>query len=127
MKKKLLVLLLFAGSTLFAAGPRAYVGFGFGAPQPVAVYAPPCPGPGYTWVDGYWYGAGPHRYWHIGWWRPPYRAYGYGFGFSGGDHSRHYARDDRGRGRTLSACRVRTPADTLPRFAEQASRRVATH
>jgi hypothetical protein len=99
MKKKLLVLLLLAGSTLFA-GTRVYVGFG--APPPVAVYAPPCPGPGYTWVDGYWYWSGPHRYWHNGWWRPPYYrgyGYGYGFGFRGGDHYRHYDRDDHWRGR----------------------------
>jgi hypothetical protein len=106
MKTNLLVLLLLAGSTLFA-GTRVFVGFGVGAPPPVALYAPPCPGPGYTWVDGYWYWAGPHRYWHRGyWWRPPYaRGYGYGFGFRNYAPPRqyfgprHYDRDNHWRGR----------------------------
>ena len=97
MKTKLVVLLLLAGSTLFA-GTRVYVGFGYGAPPPVAVYAPACPGPGYTWVDGYWYWSGPHRYWHNGWWRPPYRGYGFGFRYDAPRHYRQYDRDDHWRG-----------------------------
>ena len=60
MKTKLLVGMLLAGSSLFAA-PRVSIGigvggFGFGyvAPAPVVVYATPCPGPGYAWVGGRW-------------------------------------------------------------------------
>src|SRR5215467_3043611 len=60
MKKKLMIGVLLAGSSLFAA-PRVSIGinvggFGFGyvAPAPVVTYATPCPGPGYTWVEGRW-------------------------------------------------------------------------
>lgn len=82
MKTKLLVLLLLAGTSLFA-GPRVFFGVGFGAPgyylaaapppPPAAAYAAPYPGPGYTWISGYWYPVGPRYYWHAGYWgRPPY-------------------------------------------------------
>jgi len=87
MKTKLMLMVLLAGSTMFA-GPRVFVGVGFGyAPAPVAVYAPPpapvaayvpvAPGPGYSWVGGYWHPAGARWAWHAGYWaRPPYaRAY----------------------------------------------------
>jgi hypothetical protein len=84
MKTKLLGLFLLAGSSLFA-GTRFFVGVGVGAPgyyapPPPAVVAyapPPCPGPGYRWVSGYWYPVGPRYYWRAGYWtRPPYaRAY----------------------------------------------------
>jgi hypothetical protein len=100
MKGKLLTLLFLAGSTMFA-GPRVFVGFNFGyAPRPVAVYAPPpapivayappAPGYGYTWVNGYWYPAGPRWAWRAGYWvRPPYaRAYWVAPRYYGG---RYYA------------------------------------
>jgi hypothetical protein len=84
MKTKLFVLALLAGSAVFA-GTRVFVGVGIGAPgpayylppphPPVVAYVPPCPGPGYTWVAGYWYPVGPRYYWHAGYWtRPPYRG-----------------------------------------------------
>jgi hypothetical protein len=66
-----LMLLLVAGS-LFA-GTHFSIGMGFGVPgywapppPPVVAYAPPCPGPGYKWVGGYWYPVGPRYYWHAG-------------------------------------------------------------
>ncbi|HTB20460.1 MAG TPA: hypothetical protein VK708_20190 [Bryobacteraceae bacterium] len=68
MKKKILAGLILAGSTLFAA-PRVSFGVGFGVPAPVVVappvYAavPPCPGPGYVFVDGYWRLGVGHRDW----------------------------------------------------------------
>lgn len=90
MKTKLLTFLLLAGSSLFA---RTHVSFGVGigvggygpayyAPPPV-YYAPPAPigyyarpaypGRGYSWIDGYWYPAGPRYAWRAGYWaRPPY-------------------------------------------------------
>src|SRR4051812_35551243 len=81
MKTKLLTILLLAGSSLFA-GPRVSVGIGVGvgpgygyyaAPPPGMAYMPPCPGPGYSWVAGYWYPVGPRYYWRSGYWtRPPY-------------------------------------------------------
>ena len=95
MKTKLLGILLFAGSSLFASSHFGVaVGFGgpaYGyyppppvvayAPPPVAPYGyaavPPAPGPGYAWVGGYWYPSGPGWAWRAGYWaRRPYpRAY----------------------------------------------------
>ena len=57
-------LALMAGGTMFAQS-RVSIGVGVGvgggyapdyysAPVYAQQYAPPCPGPGYTWVDGYW-------------------------------------------------------------------------
>jgi hypothetical protein len=111
MKTKLLVGMLLAGSALFAA-PRVSIGIGVGgygyvpppvyAPYPVytapyPVYAAPYPG--YTWVDGYWYYAGPRRLWRAGYWAP--RAYYgqsyYGRGYGGGYRGvvRYYGRGRR--------------------------------
>ena len=53
MKKAIAVMMILAGS--LAAAPRVTFGIGFGAPAPVAVVRPVCPGPGYTWFDGYWH------------------------------------------------------------------------
>ncbi len=59
MKSKMLAGLILAGGSLFA-GPRVSVGVGFGARGPIApayvdrAYVPPCPGPDYVFVDGYW-------------------------------------------------------------------------
>lgn len=94
MKSKLFAILLLSGVSLFA-GPRWHIGFGFGyAPAPVPVYVappapiysapayapayvPPYPGPGYSWVGGYWYPVGPRWSWHAGYWahRPYARSY----------------------------------------------------
>jgi hypothetical protein len=85
-----------------AARFRVYVGVG--APD---AYVPPCPGPGYAWVAGYW---------NDGYWTPGYWDYvGYaprvvvrgGFGWDRGyayhrgfdrdrdrDRDRHFDRDD---------------------------------
>jgi len=65
MKKTIAVMMLLAGG-LFAA-PRVSVGIGFGVPAP-AVVRPACPGPGYTWVDGYY---APNGVWVAGYWAPP--------------------------------------------------------
>ena len=61
MKTKLLAMMLLAGGSMFAE-TRFSIGVGFGGHgagfyQPPPSYAsiiPPCPGPDYTWVDGYW-------------------------------------------------------------------------
>jgi hypothetical protein len=79
MRIKLLALLLLTGGSLFA-GTHVFVGIGVGGyayypppPPPVVVYVPPCPGPGYTWVAGYWYPIGSRYYWRAGYWAlPPY-------------------------------------------------------
>lgn len=88
MKTKLLAVLILAGSSIYA-GPRVFIGFGGGyvapapvvayapPPAPLAAYVPPVPGPGYSWVGGYWYPAGARWSWRAGYWaRPPYaRSY----------------------------------------------------
>lgn len=78
--------MLATGSPL-AAAPRFSVGVGIGAP--VAVYPPPCPGPGYFWVDGFYSPAG---VWIGGYWASPIavrRNFGHATaGFRGGDHDR---------------------------------------
>ena len=80
MKTKLFGLMLLAGSSLFAE-TRFSIGVGVGghgyAAPPVVAYAPPRPGPGYEWVDGYWYEAGHRRLWRDGYWAR--RSYGRGY------------------------------------------------
>jgi len=75
MKKKILAGLLLAGGTMFAA-PRVSFGIGIGVPArvvvapPVYAAVPPCPGPGYVFVDGFWRWGGrdwraPERFEHF--------------------------------------------------------------
>jgi len=86
MKTKILAGLLLGASAL-AAAPRVAFGFGIGVPvrpiyaAPAPVYAPayvapayvePAPGPGYTWVAGFWEGYGPRRVWRPGYWAAPH-------------------------------------------------------
>jgi hypothetical protein len=66
MKKAMAVMMLLAGGLV--AAPRFSVGIGFGAPAPVAVVRPACPGPGYSWVDGFY---GVNGVWVAGYWAPP--------------------------------------------------------
>jgi hypothetical protein len=76
-KWNLLAVALIAGGTMFAQ-PRVAIGIGVGGYGPGAYpppayaqqYVPPCPGPGYVWVDGY---RGPQG-WIAGFWRAPYVA-----------------------------------------------------
>lgn len=72
MKSKLLAAVLLAGSSLFAA-PAVVVDVGIGPPAARVAVLSAAPGPGYTWVGGYWYPSGPRWAWHAGYWaRPPY-------------------------------------------------------
>jgi len=88
MKTKALALFLLAGCSLFAQGHLS-IGIGIGAypapyyapapvyypvpPAPVVAYRPPYPGPGYSWVSGYWYPVGRRHVWRAGYWtRRPY-------------------------------------------------------
>ena len=99
MKTKLLTLVLFAGGSLFAE-THFSIGIGVGTPYyappppPVVAYAPPCPGPDYSWVSGYWYPAGGRYAWHAGYWaRPPYAgAYWVRPRYYGGRYYRGYWR-----------------------------------
>src|SRR5579862_2501200 len=72
MTKKLLPLILLVASAGFAG--QVSLGIQIGAPPPPRVEVRAvAPGPGYMWVDGYWYPDGRHYKWHRGYWtRPPY-------------------------------------------------------
>jgi WXXGXW repeat (2 copies) len=80
MKTKLLGVMLLAGSSLFAE-TRFSIGIGVGgygyAPPPVVAYRPACPGPGYEWVNGYWYEGGHRRLWRDGYWARQSYSRGY--------------------------------------------------
>ena len=80
MKTKLLAMMLLAGGSMFAQ-TRFSIGIGFGGHgagfyQPPPSYAsiiPPCPGPDYTWVDGYWSQDYGRDTWVAGYWyRQPF-------------------------------------------------------
>jgi len=114
MKSRLLALVLAAGSSLFGE-TRFSIGVGVGVPgyyppppPAVVVVRPPCPGPEYSWVDGYWYPDGPRYAWRAGFWSAPsyhgsywaapryyeHRYYG-DYGRRGWDrHERHWDRGD---------------------------------
>ena len=87
----LLCFFLLAGASLFA-DTRISVGVAFGhpgywyypppppvgvyyVPAPTVIYVPAYPGPGYTWVEGYWHRRGPRYHWRNGYWdRPAHRV-----------------------------------------------------
>jgi hypothetical protein len=72
MKTRLLALTLLTVGGLFA---QVSLGIRIGPPPAPRVIAvrPGSPGPGYMWVDGYWYPEGGRYRWHAGYWsRPPY-------------------------------------------------------
>jgi hypothetical protein len=58
------------------ANAQVSFGISIGAPPaPRAYRVPPRPGPGYEWVEGYWYPQGSRYTWHDGYWtRPPYEG-----------------------------------------------------
>ncbi len=114
MKTKLLAMMLLAGSAMFAE-TRLSIGVGFGEHgggyyQSAPYYAsniPPCPGPGYTWVDGYWSQDYGRRVWVDGYWyrQPVISSYQVGPRFDNRFHDRDDYRgesrrfdDDRDRG-----------------------------
>lgn len=85
------------------AQTRFSVGIGFNQAAPVyASNIPPCPGPGYSWVDGYWSQNYGRPVWIAGYWNAPVFSTGFGFAprfdnhFRGGfDRGRDF---DRNRG-----------------------------
>jgi hypothetical protein len=76
LAKPLVLLVLLLGLES-GVGAQVSIGVRIGpppAPRVVRVQ-PASPGPGFVWVEGYWYPVG-HRYrWHNGYWtRPPYEG-----------------------------------------------------
>jgi len=73
MKTKFLAFVLLTAASVF--GADLSIGIRIGAPPPPRVVRvrPVNPGPGYFWVEGYWYPNGRSYKWHDGYWtRPPY-------------------------------------------------------
>jgi len=80
------------------AQTRFSIGLGFGSQgagfyEEAPAYAfniPPCPGPGYTWVDGYWTNDYGRQVWVPGFWSAPVFSYQSGRRFD----NRFFGRDD---------------------------------
>lgn len=64
MKKWMLGAALALGIVSLGAAPAQAARVGVGIYVGARAYAPPCPGPGYVWVDGYW----ANGYWVPGYW-----------------------------------------------------------
>ena len=109
MKTRLLILMLLAGGAMFAE-THLSIGVGVGvpgyyyaphyyAPAPAVIAVrPPCPGPDYSWVDGYW---APSGVWVGGYWTRAYRRSYWAPHYRGWDRDdrREHDRDwDHGRG-----------------------------
>ena len=62
---------LVAGGLGLGAAPAQAARIGVYVRGPVA-YVPPCPGPGYIWVDGYY----ANGYWVPGFWQAPAGGFG---------------------------------------------------
>ena len=74
MKKVLAGLLL---SAALSFGAQINLGIRIGPPPAPRVVRvrPAAPGPGFFWIDGYWYADGGRYHWHDGYWtRPPYEG-----------------------------------------------------
>src|SRR5882724_5786903 len=73
MKKLLAALILTAGIGVAQFSVGVHIGE---PPRPRVIRVRPnAPGPGYTWIDGYWYPQGNRYAWHQGYWtRPPYEG-----------------------------------------------------
>ena len=75
MRMSWLAGLVVAGALLCSA--QVSIGVRIGPPPPPRVVRvhPPSPGPGFIWVEGYWYPVNGHYRWHDGYWtRPPYEG-----------------------------------------------------
>jgi len=89
------VLTFMMGAASIAAQAQVRIFFGIGAPAPILApsYVPPCPGPGYIWAPGYYYG----QVWIPGRWVDRddyYRGWGWGRDY---DYD-HHDWDHRGHG-----------------------------
>ena len=99
MKKKMIAIMVLTAGSLLAADLS--IGIRIGAPPlpRVVRVRPVAPGPGYAWVDGYWYPEGKRYKWHEGYWtRAPYEgAVWVGPRYEGGLFYNGYWEGSRGR------------------------------
>ena len=109
------------GVSVGGYGPGAY------PPPAYAQYQPACPGPGYTWVDGYWAPQQGRNVWIAGYWRAPvytpaprFDPPRYTNSFRGSDHD--FDNHDRNRDRDSRDNRVNS-RDNRGDSRVQASRR----
>ena len=75
MKKFILALTLLGAGTVF--GADISIGIRIGPPPGPRIIRvrPVAPGPGFFWVEGYWYPVENRYRWHDGYWtRPPYEG-----------------------------------------------------
>ncbi len=72
MTKWMLALALVAGTLGMGATQANAARIGVGVYVGAPAYVPPCPGPGYAWVAGYY----ANGYWVPGFWRAPEARYG---------------------------------------------------
>ncbi len=87
MKKWMLAIALAAGTLGLGASQANAARIGFGVYVGAPAYQPPCPGPGYAWVAGYYN----NGYWVPGFWRAPEPRYGVAVrGGYGWDHRQVY-------------------------------------
>ena len=97
-KTKAILLMLLAAGTMFA---QISIGVRIGPPPPERIVRvqPHSPGPGYTWLAGYWYPSGNKYKWHDGYWtrpaysgahwvQPRYESQQYYAGHWDGDHGK---------------------------------------
>ena len=74
-KAVLVAAMLLGGVSVLAA--QVSLGIRIGPPPEARVVRvhPRSPGPGFMWIEGYWYPVGRHYKWHEGYWtRPPYEG-----------------------------------------------------
>lgn len=93
MKKWMLAIALAVGTLGLGASQANAAQIRFGVYVGAPDYVPPCPGPGYAWVAGYYN----NGYWVPGFWRAPEPGYGVyagsGYGYWHGRDRDHWNRD----------------------------------
>jgi hypothetical protein len=97
VKKLMLSAAVLAGALGLGANKAQAAQFGIYVSGGPVAYVPPCPGPGYVWVNGYWNGG----YWVPGRWdfvgvRRPAPVVGFGY-YRGDRDGYYYHRSDRDR------------------------------
>lgn len=96
LRTTLLSAILLVSSQVFAGQISVRIG---PPPTPRVERVIPSPGPGYVWVQGYWYPVNGHYRWHRGYWtRAPYEGANWiGPRYEGGEYFTGHWEGPRGR------------------------------
>jgi hypothetical protein len=99
VKTKIFLTMLLAAGTMLAADVSFGIQIGPPPVPRVERVHPGSPGPGYVWIDGYWYPEGGRYRWHAGYWtRTPYNGARWIVPrYEGGHFYQGYWEGDRGR------------------------------